>query len=51
MALSENIILDGQIIGELQSKITDLFYVDRLETPREAPQRYHYFHWKPADER
>ncbi|GAB4434983.1 MAG: site-2 protease family protein [Anaerolineae bacterium] len=38
MTLSENYILDGQLVAELQTSISDLFYVDRLETPRPAPQ-------------
>jgi len=35
---SENIILDGALLGKLRSDITDLFNIDTIETPRQAPQ-------------
>ncbi|MEW5957913.1 MAG: site-2 protease family protein [Chloroflexota bacterium] len=35
---SENIILDGTLLGKLRSDITDLFSVETVETPRQAPQ-------------
>ncbi len=35
---SENIILDGTLLGKLKSEITDLFSVETIETPRQAPQ-------------
>lgn len=38
MPPTDNIILDGQLVVELQTSVSDLFYVDRLETPRSAPQ-------------
>lgn len=40
---SENIILDGTILGKLRSEITDLFYIDTVETPRQAPQGTYRF--------
>jgi len=40
---SENIILDGQIIGELRAEIDDIFYVAAIETPRTMPQGTIYF--------
>jgi membrane-associated protease RseP (regulator of RpoE activity) len=34
----ENIILDGALLGKLRVGIEDIFQVDRIETPRQAPQ-------------
>lgn len=34
----ENIILDGVLLGKLRAGIEDIFQVDRIETPRQAPQ-------------
>jgi Zn-dependent protease len=35
---SENLILDGSLLNNLRSQITDVFSVTAIETPREAPQ-------------
>jgi membrane-associated protease RseP (regulator of RpoE activity) len=34
----DNIILDGALLSHLRTDIQDIFYVDRVETPRRAPQ-------------
>ena len=35
---TENIILDGSVLTKLRDELTDLFKVDSVETPRQAPQ-------------
>lgn len=35
---TENIILDGALVSTLKSMVTDVFSVERVETPRQAPQ-------------
>lgn len=34
----ENIILDGALLGKLRASIEDIFQVNSVETPRQAPQ-------------
>jgi membrane-associated protease RseP (regulator of RpoE activity) len=34
----QNIILDGNLLGQLKAEIEDVFSVDNIETPRDAPQ-------------
>ena len=34
----DNVILDGALLSHLRTDIQDIFYVDRVETPRRAPQ-------------
>jgi hypothetical protein len=41
-----NLILDGQLVGLLQSGITDVFVVENLETPRDATKGTVYFFGK-----
>lgn len=38
-----NIILDGQIIGQLRADIEDVFSISRIETPRDMPQGTIFF--------
>jgi hypothetical protein len=35
---TENIILDGAVLSQLRGDVEDVFRVDRVETPRQAPQ-------------
>jgi Zn-dependent protease len=35
---AENIILDGNLPGQLRADVVDVFHVDRMEMPRQAPQ-------------
>lgn len=35
---SENIILDGALLSQLRTDVADVFQVDSVETPRQAPQ-------------
>lgn len=35
---SQNIILDGNLLGQLKAEVEDVFHVVHVETPREAPQ-------------